>query len=140
MLTAAQARAQALIHDAELGVSTDTATGLMWQDSAVIRQQFLQFDAARAFCGQLVLAKYDDWRLPNLYELLSTVDNAQAFHITGIRQDFAYRFFETVFHAYFWAATESLYGTGSDPLRLNYHQGFESAIAKHYEFAVRCVR
>ncbi len=57
------------------GTVTDTATGLMWQQSFPV--QTMGWQQALAYCESLVLAGHDDWRLPNVNELQSIVDYTQ---------------------------------------------------------------
>ena len=54
------------------GTITDNATGLMWQqaDSA----EAMTWQEALAYCEDLSLAGYTDWRLPDAKELQSIVD------------------------------------------------------------------
>jgi len=51
---------------------TDTATGLMWQKGTVCDR--VRWEEAIRYCENLSLDGYDDWRLPNINELLSLVD------------------------------------------------------------------
>lgn len=53
----------------QVGVLTDSVTGLMWQDPLFVERRSW-FDA-QAACEALVLAGYDDWRLPTISELRS---------------------------------------------------------------------
>ena len=54
------------------GTVTETNTGLMWQqDTAPGTYTWQQ---ALAYCENLILAGYNDWRLPNVNELQSIVD------------------------------------------------------------------
>ncbi len=55
---------------------TDKATGLMWQkaDDGIFRN----WQEALAYAEDLVLADYDNWRLPNAKELHSIVDYARS--------------------------------------------------------------
>ena len=54
------------------GTVTDNVTGLMWQqeDDGIERR----LGEAMAYCEDLELADYSDWRLPDNYELQSIVD------------------------------------------------------------------
>jgi len=56
------------------GTVTDTATGLMWQQSTS-RASLLPWTAALAYCEDLTLAGYTDWRLPNIKKLRTIVDH-----------------------------------------------------------------
>ena len=50
---------------------TDLSTGLMWQQDM---QTFMSWVDAIAYCEELTLAGYNDWRLPSINELQSIVD------------------------------------------------------------------
>jgi hypothetical protein len=54
------------------GTITDSATGLMWQQSDDGNPY--NWQAALAYAEGLTLAGYDDWRLPNAKELQSIID------------------------------------------------------------------
>lgn len=54
------------------GTITDPMTGLMWAEDRVGP---MNWEEAIAHCENLVLAEYDDWRLPNIRELLSIVSD-----------------------------------------------------------------
>lgn len=58
--------------DNEDGTVTDTLTGLMWQQNSwgITRT----WEGALAYCEDLDLADYSDWRLPSVTELQSIVD------------------------------------------------------------------
>jgi hypothetical protein len=53
------------------GTVTDINTGLMWQQDGSKR---IIWKDALAYCESLTLAEYDDWRLPDINELLSIAD------------------------------------------------------------------
>jgi len=61
-----------LFVDNEDGSVTDLSTGLMWSKNTL--GEMAQY-VAKTFCSNLELAGYDDWRLPNLDELGTLVDN-----------------------------------------------------------------
>ncbi len=54
------------------GTVTDTSTGLMWQQETALG--IYTWREALAYCENLTLAGYSDWRLPNRNELQSLVD------------------------------------------------------------------
>jgi hypothetical protein len=78
------------------GIAVDRVTGLTWQrdDYEVTTQQSADAQAvvagADAYCRDLVLAGFDDWRLPTRIELVSLLDfttapaeNSSVFPATG---------------------------------------------------------
>jgi len=62
------------IRDARNEVVSDSATGLMWQDSPDVIQKKYKWGEAAKYCHNLTWAGYDDWRLPTISELLTTSD------------------------------------------------------------------
>jgi len=58
--------------DNKNGSVSDTTTGLMWQQGS--SPQTMNWQQALAYCENLELAGYTDWRLPNVHELQSIVD------------------------------------------------------------------
>ena len=56
------------------GTVTDITTGLMWHQTET---SAMTWEKALAFCENLDLAGYHDWRLPNIRELLSLVDDSR---------------------------------------------------------------
>jgi hypothetical protein len=81
------------------GTVTDTATGLMWQqtDDGETRN----WEDALAYAENLELAGYDDWRLPNAKELQSIVQYGKT-EIPAIDEEF---FTLTNPDSYFWTST-----------------------------------
>ena len=55
------------------GTVTDTDTGLMWQKTT---GDEMDWESAIEYCENLTLAGYHDWRLPNIEELASLVDDS----------------------------------------------------------------
>ena len=54
----------------------DNITGLIWQDSGFVadENQKRTLEDAKSYCNNLSLANYNDWRLPNMDELLQITD------------------------------------------------------------------
>ena len=89
--------------DAGDGTVTDSCTGLMWQrdtadvngdgqvSDAIDGGDIVVWENALKYCEELSFAGHDDWRLPNIRELLSLVDYGRsrpAIHpVFGVMQD-----------------------------------------------------
>ncbi|MBN1799144.1 MAG: DUF1566 domain-containing protein [Spirochaetales bacterium] len=58
------------------GTLTDNLTGLMWEQSPDTTQK--TWSSALTYANDSLLATYDDWRLPNFYELATLMHAAQA--------------------------------------------------------------
>lgn len=56
------------------GTVTDMSTGLMWQQNTETEATSLGWTEALDYCEQLELSDYNDWRLPNVNELLTLLD------------------------------------------------------------------
>ncbi len=54
------------------GTVTDTQTGLMWQQATAPNR--MAWNDAIAWCNNLSLAGYSDWRLPDIDELRSLIN------------------------------------------------------------------
>ena len=63
------------------GTVTDLATGLMWMKQDSLKG--MDWPAALEYAGNLELAGFDDWRLPNAKELQSIVDYSRSPGATG---------------------------------------------------------
>ena len=72
LLTLSFGFAHAELIDNGDGTVTDTSTALMWQQDTAGPMAWAE---AVAYCERLVLAGYDDWRLPSLDELTSIVNS-----------------------------------------------------------------
>ncbi|MCO7223255.1 DUF1566 domain-containing protein [Pleionea sp. CnH1-48] len=57
-------------------VVTDEQNGLMWQDTAANASNLFNWTGAINYCESLTHAGFDDWRLPNVNELLYTLPNS----------------------------------------------------------------
>jgi hypothetical protein len=59
-------------NDNKNGTVSDATTGLMWQQNS--SPQAMNWQQSLAYCENLELAGFSDWRLPNVHELQSIVD------------------------------------------------------------------
>lgn len=122
-------------------VVRDTCTNLVWQ--RVPRNQRFSWSAALAFARDVTLGGFDDWRVPNVHELLSLVHYGRtrpALHpvfdftpddeITGVSNNDKY-----------WSSTSA-----NDPRprtrawRVNFINGDHDSAEKSERLAMRVVR
>lgn len=55
---------------------TDNLTGLMWTKNATMATK--SWEEAKSYCENLSHASHNDWRMPNLNELLSLIDRSKS--------------------------------------------------------------
>ncbi len=55
-------------------VFLDKHTGLMWRDDKRPPWYSGTYNGSKPFCNDLVLAGYDDWRIPSIKELVTLID------------------------------------------------------------------
>jgi len=120
------------------GTIIDTVTGLMWiknPSEAGLSSPMYWYDAVNA-CENLNFAGHDDWRMPNINELMSIVDHS--------RYDPAW---DTMFFPYppdswtpFWSSTS--YMSWSDGVWAMYpYDGYKTVWSKPWDMCyVRPVR
>jgi formylglycine-generating enzyme required for sulfatase activity len=128
-LTPIQADAARFTYDAN--TVSDIVTGLMWQreDDNVTRN----WRDSLAYCENLGLGGYTDWRLPNIKELRSIVDNTT----------FAPAIAESVFlnskSADYWSSTTSV-EYPDDAWGVYFYGGSVEEFWKDGNIYTRCVR
>ncbi|PIE66581.1 MAG: hypothetical protein CSA26_00225 [Desulfobacterales bacterium] len=121
------------------GTVTDMATGLMWVQASADTDDDgspdrTSWQEALAWCQNLELAGYTDWRLPNINELSSIVDYAKSAPVINTT------FFPDTRSADYWSAT-TYAGYTSHVWRVDFNgYGGYSAYDKVYSYYVRCVR
>ncbi len=132
------------------GTVSDTETGLMWQDDysdndGKIKQT--NWYNAISYCNNLDALGYDDWRLPNVNELASIVDDTKGtepFHIPfserSIHDIFNIELFQLTHLPWFFTSTTFANGVG-DAWGVCFLDGHISRHAKGETHRyVRCVR
>lgn len=118
------------------GVVTDNITHLKWQDNySDVGDNVPSFnwEDAIAYCEQLTLSGYSDWRLPNKNELLSIIDYNQS--EPGIN----FHFNVTTGGDYWTSTTDAALHNQAWYVRFNY--GDSGSFRKDFTHnQVRCVR
>lgn len=119
------------------GIVKDKYTRLMWQKDEGGQ---MEWQAALSYCEGLSLANYQDWRLPNIKELESLVDDST--HGPAIRSSY-FPNFPNAFIAYYWSSTAYPGKLDSSPLQawyIDFNYGSITFSFPNNPFYVRCVR
>ena len=115
------------------GIVTDSITKLQWQDDTVGEK--LAWEAAIAQCEALDLGGYTDWRLPNIKELSSIIDDTRHTPaVTLVFQNTAVDFYDV----YWSSTTYAKYDVQAFLVR--FKKGNVEVQYKSYDNHVRCVR
>lgn len=113
------------------GTVTDNDTGLMWSQASASNTK--TWENALAWCENLVLSDYNDWRLPTIKELVSLVDD----DVDGLFIDAGY--FPDTTSSYYWSSTTSAdYTDGA--WAVNFAYGMNIRGNKSVFYNVRAVR
>jgi hypothetical protein len=124
-----------LSRDDNLSVVVDNQSGLMWQDSKEI-QTSLEGKEALDYCANLKYANFNDWRLPNINELLSISDDT-------VIKPAIYKEFKNTKNIYYWSS--SIFSSeleSKELLSVSFgYGGFAEIIYKQgQKNGIRCVR
>ena len=123
------------------GVVSDGTTNLEWQDNYSDNSNFIKntgWQSAINYCESLTLDGKSDWRLPNLNELTSLIDDTK--YNPSINE-----VFQNTNSSYYWSST-SFSGYGRSALVINFSSGNhyytngEFDDGKFSDYSVRCVR
>jgi hypothetical protein len=117
------------------GTVTDNATGIMWQQES--HDQLVTWEAALAYCEELVLppGRHSDWRLPDVKELRSILDNTRCGPATDTSV------FPQTDLSWHWSSSTSTYEDHSHyGLYVDFVGGFVISALKTESHYVRCVR
>jgi hypothetical protein len=126
------------------GTVTDLATWLTWQQD---NGGTMNWGAALEYCEGLTLGGYSDWRLPNVKELESIVDNTRYnptinttyLSIPDIQG--TYCPYEDVVELYYWSSTPTTRMDYPNRLSFSFRHGNDASFDKSYNNnLVRCVR
>ena len=124
-------------------VVTDNVTGLIWQgcpagqsgsNCATGTYDTYTWNDALAYCDGLTWGEFDDWHLPDRYELQSIVDYGRREPSIDVSA------FPDTQNVYFWSSS-SLADSPSDAWVVYFNSGGVGyGLGKDYAGAVRCVR
>jgi hypothetical protein len=109
---------------------TEASTGLMWQQGET---GVMSWGASMSYCEASNLAGYSDWRLPNIVELASLID--ETIYNPAINT----LFFPNANASNYWSSTTNV-STPSSARVINFSDGNDDAYAKGNSFRCRCVR
>jgi len=112
-------------------VVTDNISGLQWKDDAIGSP--MTWTAAINYCENLTFDTHSDWRLPNLKELTSLVEDSK------VSPSIDTSVFEHTTSNYYWSST-TYAGTTSSAWRVYFHYGYQYHRNKSNSLYVRCVR
>jgi hypothetical protein len=90
-------------HDNGNGTITDNLTGLMWTKNANLSGSTMTWYQAIDFCNNLTQGGYSDWRLPNVTELESLINDDEANSAVWLNN----QGFTNVQSYYYWSSTTS---------------------------------
>lgn len=111
------------------GVVTDNVTSLQWQDDVVPEK--IRWQAGIEYCEALSLDG-GGWRLPNINELTSIVDDSA--YDPAINTIFV-----NILSGAYWSSTSSSHSSLS-AWNMNLSLGNHSFVNKTYTYYIRCVR
>jgi len=111
-------------------IVTDNITGLQWQDDATGSP--MNWHAAIDHCEVLSLDGFSDWRLPNLKELTSIVDDSTA--SPAIESTF-----QNTASSHYWSSTTFVGHVGRAWI-VGFYFGGQGSDTKSGGRYVRCVR
>ncbi|MCB4742772.1 MAG: DUF1566 domain-containing protein [Sulfurovum sp.] len=111
----------------------DTRTGLMWEDTSHTKETKITHPRAKAYCHQLKLGNFSNWRLPTIKELLSIVDYNRIEPATlkvfdYIKED-----------SFYWTSTP-VAKEDDEFWGINFKHGESSRASEYYDRYVRCTR
>jgi len=119
----------AFVRDANTSIVTDNATALQWQDDA---PALMTWQLAIDYCEALTLGGQSDWRVPNINELNSLVDD------TLFNPAINPAFLNTISNGY-WSSTTLASSTATAWL-VYFDDGGQGGNGKANNDYVRCVR
>jgi len=117
------------------GTVTDNCTKLMWQTTPVNRT----WSSALQYCESLSLGGNDDWRLPNIFELITLIDFGKG-SCNGNQPDAMHSVFGDGRYGTTWSSTTSVCRP-EEAWYVWFHEGkVDHEVGKSHARGVRAVR
>ena len=113
-------------------VVRDSETGLMWQDNEDVKTTERIWQDSINYCENLTFAGYSDWRLPDVKELSSIVDDTKY-------NPAIYSVFRNTAASYYWSST-SVASNASFAWGVDFSYGHVYDNAKANSYYARCMR
>jgi len=117
------------------GIVSDSATNLEWQDDYSDNNNSIKqttWQSAIDYCEALTLDSKSDWRLPNLNELTSLVDDTKFDPSINM-------VFQNTNSNFYWSST-SYSNYYENAWVVSFYSGHQDDINKVNDYYVRCVR
>lgn len=130
------------------GMAKDSVTGLMWQDESYTSSEEVAYndgknynkvgneEYAQGYCENLTLGGFSDFRLPNIYELTTLIDNTKSeepYIVDGIKNIPNIPFY--------WSSTPSaIYLDYSWSTSFGFNGGYNAEGRNIGHYYIRCVR
>jgi hypothetical protein len=111
----------------------DDKTGLIWQDNKEVGDSNLNYDEAKAYCQDLEVDGFTDWRLPTLREYYTIVDLTQ--NRPALKNGFEIRD-----DGRYWTATPFVKDPKKEAWYISMSFGEAEPYKKGRVYHVRCVR
>lgn len=134
----------AYISDSKTGIVTDTRTGLMWKkcsegqswngSSCAGSWGAFSWSAALSLGVKDRTGNYMDWRLPNIKELRSLVEECR------VDPAINNALFPNSPSAYFWTSSPHVIYNSDNAWYVNFYDGFPAFENRVFKFSVRLVR
>jgi len=118
------------VRDTNTNIVTDSLTGLQWQDDTT--PSAMTWQGAIDYCEALTMGGKSDWRLTNINELNSLVDDTTYSPVISA-------IFQNTISYRYWSSTTNA-GHTSYTWVVNFYNGSQSRSVKTDSDYVRCVR
>lgn len=129
---ASDSNVSSFLRDDEQETVYDSNRNLIWQDDKLVTTIKKSWHGAIEYCGNLDLAQFSDWRLPNRAELLSITDKTKK--NPAIKSEF-----KNVISDGYWSRSSHI-GDLTYAWVVYFYYGGDAWGEKRYDRFVRCVR